>query len=224
MQQPPYQRIAADLRRRIRSGAWSPGAPLPSWRQLQAHYGVGQGAVRLAMDVLRAEGLVEGSQRARLWVAYPPAVRTLTDPDAEWPWGQRGEGETGACRADDELAVRLGEPFGARLHWERYELLDPGGRPAMVITTWWRGVARRHVNVQCEVRPHILTAEEGRLLGLARGTAALLLERTRLSAAGGPVQAADLVLPADRWRVGWSPTLRSARTHDDQPSDAVGRD
>ena len=204
MDLPPHKRIARDLRRRIRSGAWAPGAPLPSFRELTATYGVGLGAVRLAMDALRAEHLIEGAQRARLWVAYPPAVRTLTDPDAEWPHG-RGDGAVGTCRADDELADRLGVAFGTRLRWEQYELLDPGGRPAMVITTWQRpGDVRDHTNVRCEVRPHRLTATEAPLLGLARGAAAWLLERTRVAEDGSAVQVADLVLPADRWRIGWA--------------------
>ncbi|MEU1628855.1 winged helix-turn-helix domain-containing protein [Streptomyces sp. NPDC020096] len=90
MDRPPHQRIADDLRRRVRSREWTVGQLLPSFRDLQAHYGVGLGAIRLAMEQLRSEGLIEGVQRARLWAAYPPAVRTLTSPDAEWPHGQRG--------------------------------------------------------------------------------------------------------------------------------------
>ncbi|MGW7001459.1 GntR family transcriptional regulator [Streptomyces sp. NPDC054933] len=199
----PYQRIAADLRRRIRSGTWAPGQLLPSWRDLQARYAVGQGAIRLAVRQLRSEGLVEGSQRARLWVAYPPAVRTLVNPDADWPYG-RGDGESGTCRASEDLRRRLQTPLRAKLYWERRELLDPGGRPAMVVTTWQRGPRwHTHVSVRCEVRPHALTADEAVLLGLARDTMAFLVERTRYDIDGRPVQAADLVLPADRWRVGW---------------------
>lgn len=201
---PPHQRIAADVRRRILSGALQPGVELPSWRDMAARYGVGLGAIRLAVRQLRAEGLVEGSQRARLWVAYPPAVRTLTDPDADWPWG-RGDGETGARRADEALAARLQVAFGTRLHWERRELLDPGGRPAMLITAWWQhGPAIDRAGFRCEVRPYSLTAKEAALLGLAGGMQAFLLERTRYGVDGQPVQVADLILPADRWRIGWS--------------------
>lgn len=203
MDRPPHQRIAAILRRKIRSGAWAPGHLLPSWRDMQAQYGVGQGAIRLAISQLRSEGLVEGSQRARLWVAYPPPVRTLVSPDAPWPHG-RGDGESGTCRATEDLAGRLQVPYGSRLHWERRELLDPGGRPAMLITTWQRGSRGcAHVSVRCEMRPHALTAAEGLLLGVPRRSPAFLIERTRYDVEGCPVQVADLVLPSDRWRVGW---------------------
>lgn len=206
MDAPPHQRIAADLRRRIRSGVLQPGAELQSWRDLAAHYGVGQGAIRLAIERLRAEGLVEGTQRARLWVAYPPAVRTLVDPDADWPHG-RGDGEAGTSRADDDLAARLHVLPGARLQWSRHELLDPGGRPAMLITTWWRGrTGREYATFRCEVRPHSLTADEAALLGLGRGMPAFFVERTRIDADLRPVQTADLILPADRWRIGWVST------------------
>lgn len=203
MDRPPHQRIAAILRRHIRSGRWAPGDLLPSWRDLQAQYGVGQGAIRLAIEQLRAEGLVEGAPRARLWVAYPPAVRTLVEPDADWPYGT-GDLELGACRATEDLAGRLQVPHGTRLHRERRELLDPGGTPAMLITTWQRGTRRLdYAVVRCEMRPHALTSAEGLLLGLPRRTRAFVVERTRLDAEGCPLQIADLVLPCDRWRVSW---------------------
>jgi DNA-binding GntR family transcriptional regulator len=74
----------------------------------------------------------------------------------------------------------------------------------MLITTWRRaGAVRKHAGFRCEVRPHGLTAEEATLLGLARGMQAFLVERTRVDAGLRPVQTADLILPADRWRIGW---------------------
>lgn len=205
MDQPAYQRIAADIRRRIHSGEWQPGRLLPSWRWLADQYGVSQGAVRVAIRQLRDEWLVEGTQRAQLWVAYPPAVRTLTDADAEWPYA-RGDGESGSCNAGENLAGRLDVPYGTILHWERRELLDPGARPAILITTWQQPVANihEHETARCEIRPHVLTGVEAALFGLAVGMPALLVERTRYGADGKPVQIADLVLPADRWRIGWA--------------------
>lgn len=203
MDRPAYQRIAADIRRRIHSGEWQPGRLLPSWRWLADQYGVGFSTVRRAIGQLRDEWLVEGVQRAQLWVAYPPAVRTLTDADAEWPYG-RGDGESGSCDAGEGLAGRLGVPYGTLLHWARRELLDPGGRPAMLITAWQQPGVGAHSSARCEVRPHVLTSVEASLFGLAVGMPALLVERTRYGVDGQPVQVADLVLPADRWRIGWA--------------------
>ncbi|GAA2509777.1 UTRA domain-containing protein [Streptomyces thermolineatus] len=199
----PYRRLAADLRARITAGEWQPGDRLPSHRELREEYDVGRGVVEHAMALLRQRGVVEGIRRARLTVAYPPAVRTLTDPDAEWPYG-RGDAAAGSCRASEDLAARLQVLPRARLYWRRQELLDPGGQPAMLLTTWQRSVSSRpHANFRCEVRPHVLTADEAELLGLVAGGPAFVVERTRYSAAGRPVQTADLVLPADRWRLGW---------------------
>lgn len=196
----PYERVAAALRRSITSGAWPPGYRLPSWRQLAVQHDVGQGAIRLAIQQLRAEGLVEGVQRARLTVAYSPAVRTLTDPDADWPYG-RGDAEHSTVRAGDDLALRLKVQPRAVLQRERVELLDPDGRPAMLVTAWRKGALRPHADRRCTLRAHVLERAEAALLGLAPGIPALLIARTRLDAAGRPVQTADLVLPADRWRV-----------------------
>jgi GntR family transcriptional regulator len=56
---PPWQRIAADLRGRIESGEFPPGAPLPSLTALSADYGVSTSTARKAVASLRAAGLVE---------------------------------------------------------------------------------------------------------------------------------------------------------------------
>lgn len=197
----PHKRLAAVLRQRIADGTYPPGSAFPSHRSIAAESGLGVGAAYQAVAILRAEGLLAGQPRKRLFVAYAPAVRTLTDPDADWPHGQ-GDAETGTCRASGELAVRLHLADRARLHWRRVELLDPDGRPAMLQTTWRRGVVQpTHVSFRCEVRAHQLTFAESSLLGLAVGSPAYLLERTRYGANGMPVETADLALPADRWRI-----------------------
>jgi GntR family transcriptional regulator len=57
-QAPKYQRLAADLRRRITAGEWEGGAPLPVETELETQYGVARNTVRLAVDVLVNEGLL----------------------------------------------------------------------------------------------------------------------------------------------------------------------
>ena len=54
---PPYQQIAADLRRRIESGELAPGDMVPSITSLTQEYGVSKGTAVKALDVLRREGL-----------------------------------------------------------------------------------------------------------------------------------------------------------------------
>ncbi|MFF4649704.1 GntR family transcriptional regulator [Streptomyces sp. NPDC001380] len=57
-QAPKYQRLAADLRRRIAAGEWQGGAALPVEAELETQYGVARNTVRLAVDVLVNEGLL----------------------------------------------------------------------------------------------------------------------------------------------------------------------
>jgi GntR family transcriptional regulator len=198
---PPYQRVAAEIHRRIVSGEWPPGHQLPSRAKLAAELGTTEAAVRLGMALLRRRGELEGTQRTRLWVAHPPAVRTLLDPDRDWPY-RIGDGALGSCRADADLAARLQVPVGSRLRWRRDECLDPDSRPSHLITTWWRGTrAVRWARCDAEAQLHQLTAVEAEHLGLPEGVPAWLIQRTRIAASGEPAETADMVLPADRWRI-----------------------
>lgn len=196
----PYRRLAALLRRRITDGTYPPGVAFPSVRVIAAEHEIGVGAAYRAVELLRQEGLLEGEPRRRLTVAHPVAVRTLTDPDAEWPHG-RGDVERASVRATDALAERLGVAPRVSLRRERAELLDPDGRPAMLVTTWRRGRSRQHVAFRCTAQVRLMTRAEADLLGLSIGTPVLLLERTRLDERGAVVEVADLVLPTDRWVV-----------------------
>ncbi|WP_327023160.1 winged helix-turn-helix domain-containing protein [Micromonospora sp. NBC_01739] len=62
------QRIAQDIRDKIASGVYGPGAKLPSMREMSAHYGVSAEPVRSALLILQAEGLVEGHQGKGVYV------------------------------------------------------------------------------------------------------------------------------------------------------------
>ena len=71
----PYLEIAADIRGQIRSGRLAPGAKLSSLRSLAADYSVAQGTVGAAMEVLRAEGLIDTVQsKGSVVVAVPGEV------------------------------------------------------------------------------------------------------------------------------------------------------
>lgn len=195
-----HRRIAADLTRRIAEGHWNPGDQLPSRVALAAEYGVHEQTIRLTVVLLRRQGVLEGEKRQRLYVAYPPAVRTLTDPDAPWPHGSETIGHA-RCRATPELAVRLDVEAGVSLQRETQECWDPGGRSAMLITTWWRGRRRDHTSCVAELGTVLLSEEQAHALGLLVDTVAFRLVRTRLDAAGVPLETADLILPVDRWLV-----------------------
>lgn len=70
----PRRNIAADLRKAIHSGEYRPGHQLPSGNTLAERYGVSRQTVHKAIDLLRAEGLVEGRSGAGWFVRERPAV------------------------------------------------------------------------------------------------------------------------------------------------------
>ncbi len=67
----PYQRVTADLRRRIRAGEFLPGSKLPSRRELCDHYEVSDIVIGTVMRTLRAEGLTQALPGVGTYVADP---------------------------------------------------------------------------------------------------------------------------------------------------------
>lgn len=59
---PKYQRIADDLRRKIRDGQYPPDTRIPAETELLTQYRVSLPTIRQALTVLRAEGLIESRQ------------------------------------------------------------------------------------------------------------------------------------------------------------------
>lgn len=66
-----FERIEADLRRRIAAGEWPPGARLPTVDQLCEHYGVSAQPVRRALERLEIAGLVQRRQGGAAIVSGP---------------------------------------------------------------------------------------------------------------------------------------------------------
>lgn len=202
-----YRRIAADIRRRIQGGEWQTGERLPSRTDMAQRYGVHPQTIRLAYALLRRTGVLDGEERKHVTVAHPPAMRTLTDADAEWPYGSETT-DTRPRPATAELAERLGVRVGAVLHHERVECLDPGGRSAMIVSSWWRGRRKPHAVAVVELGTAPLAASEAHALGLLVDMPAYWLVRTRLDAAGAALETADLILPMDRWLIRLRPEPR----------------
>lgn len=200
-----FRRIAADIHHRIQAGEWAVGEDLPSRREMAAAYGVNPQTVRLAYVLLRQQGILEGEERRAVYVAHPPAMRTLTDADADWPFGSETT-DTRQRPASAELAVRLAVRPGVMLRHETVECLDPGGRSAMLVSSWWRGQRRRHASYTAELGCVELPAEHAHPLGLLMDTLAFRVVRTRFDQAGRPLETADLILPMDRWLIRLAPT------------------
>ncbi|MFD9081661.1 GntR family transcriptional regulator [Streptomyces erythrochromogenes] len=73
-----YEEIARDLRERISSGEYLPGATLPLMRDVAEEYGVSDITVRKAYGLLRREGLIESRRRAGTVVREHPDRLRLT--------------------------------------------------------------------------------------------------------------------------------------------------
>jgi DNA-binding GntR family transcriptional regulator len=66
---PAYQRIEADLRRRIAAGEWQPGTRLPTQDQLCDEYRVSSQPIKTALMRLEVAGLVVRRQGGAAIVA-----------------------------------------------------------------------------------------------------------------------------------------------------------
>jgi len=135
-----YERIASDLRRKIRSGELPPGRQMPSQTALAEHYRVSVPTVQQALGILQAEGMIDAVQGLGTFVRKPrPQVRRTTDryrwekARAHLPAEQRqregaAEHDTGLAfedfeffaeyhpePADDELAGLFAVEPGTRL-------------------------------------------------------------------------------------------------------------
>ncbi|MEV4079097.1 GntR family transcriptional regulator [Nonomuraea fuscirosea] len=95
---PGYLQIADDLRSQIRGGSLAPGTPLPSTAQLAERYDASLSVVKMAVGILRNEGLVIGQQGKGVFVSNPGEASAAGDV----------AGEVAELRsAVQELSVRL---------------------------------------------------------------------------------------------------------------------
>lgn len=72
---PLYQQLAAQLREQIRSGVLAPGDQMPTESQLERTFGTSRNTVRLALNVLRSEGLLRSQQGRGTFVRPDPPAR-----------------------------------------------------------------------------------------------------------------------------------------------------
>ncbi|SBT38177.1 GntR family transcriptional regulator [Micromonospora auratinigra] len=89
--EPPYRRIAAEIRRRIDLGELRPGDPVPSARQLTREHGVAIATATKVLALLRDEGRVLTRPGAGTVVAPGPAATVR-------PRGGPGGGEPALSR------------------------------------------------------------------------------------------------------------------------------
>lgn len=80
---PPYQRIVADITRRITDGELAPGDRVPSARQVAKEWEVALATATKALTALRQEGLVEARPRVGTVVASRSRPRPAAAPEGE---------------------------------------------------------------------------------------------------------------------------------------------
>ncbi|MGW2117636.1 GntR family transcriptional regulator [Streptomyces zhihengii] len=149
-EQPPYLRIADELRQRIAEREWEPGDRLPSRAQIGQEYGVGDNVVRRAQELLISQGVLEGRAGSGTYVAeLRQRVRMVRSSAREQPngspfradmkaVGRQGtwEGRTDAkVPAPADIAARLGIDEGDLCVRTAYEFLADG-RPVQLSTSW----------------------------------------------------------------------------------------
>ncbi|MFE0187315.1 GntR family transcriptional regulator [Streptomyces sp. NPDC058989] len=149
-EQPPYLRIADELRRRIAEHEWTPGDRLPSRAQIAQECGVGENVVRRAQELLISQGVLEGRAGSGTYVAAPrQRVRVVRSSAREQPdgspfradmkaVGKQGDWESrteAKVPAPAEIASRLGIDEGELCVRTVYEFLA-NGKPVQLSTSW----------------------------------------------------------------------------------------
>ncbi|MCZ1010210.1 GntR family transcriptional regulator [Streptomyces lydicus] len=149
-EQPPYLRIADELRRRIAEHEWAPGDRLPSRAQIAQESGVGENVIRRAQELLISQGVLEGHAGSGTYVAAPrQRVRMVRSSAREQPngspfradmkaLGKQGDWESrteAKVPAPAEIASRLGVDEGDLCVRTVYEFLADG-KPVQLSTSW----------------------------------------------------------------------------------------
>ncbi|MFD8325150.1 GntR family transcriptional regulator [Streptomyces lydicus] len=149
-EQPPYLRIADELRRRIAEHEWTPGDRLPSRAQLAQESGVGENVIRRAQELLISQGVLEGHAGSGTYVAAPrQRVRMVRSSARERPdsspfradmkaLGKLGDWESrteAKVPAPAEIASRLGIDEGNLCVRTVYEFLADG-KPVQLSSSW----------------------------------------------------------------------------------------
>lgn len=145
--------IAADLRRRIDEGEWSPGDRMPTYEDLATRYSTGSATIQAALAVLRREGLISVTRRRGIIVRGRQPRRQVErgalvrrDPRrgyimpaaarADEPWQTHGRPRVSVepipARPAELLGVAQGTPVV-----RRRRVTSPAGEPPFQIADTW---------------------------------------------------------------------------------------
>jgi GntR family transcriptional regulator len=215
-----YREIADDLTARLRAGELAGGRLLPSEASLCLRYGASRVTVRRALEVLRAEGLVDSRQGFGWFVAGDPVRQTLghlatieSQLAASGVVAERRVLDFAFVTAAPMVAAVLGP--GTVLEVRRLNLAD--GEPFARVTVWCPerlGTDLSRTDVErspfYELLPVVLggatqtigaaaaDAADAEVLGIPVGSPVLRCRRVTTSDRGEVVLLSEHVFPAHR--------------------------
>lgn len=217
-----YQSIADDLRQRLASAEFAIARVLPSESELSESYGASRVTIRRALEVLRAEGLVESRQGFGWLVAGEPLRQDLSRLDTLEAQlsaaGIRSERQIlsfGFVRAPDQVRSVLGSRDVLAVR--RLNLAD--GEPFAIVTVWCPeslGASLSRDDVQRSsfleqlpvelggatqtIGAELAEPESAALLQVPPGSPVLVAERVTRSKQGRPVLMSEHIFSAHRTR------------------------
>ncbi|WP_430787097.1 GntR family transcriptional regulator [Actinoplanes sp. G11-F43] len=137
-----YEEIAESLRSRIAAGEFAPGDTLPSGRDLAEQWAVARATVVKAMDVLRADGVVEARQGTGFIVAEaaigrPTGGRRAGTTRVTGGMPFRRVGEPDWLVPPDHIGSVLKLAAGAEALRRVRVMLLPDGSPHSYVQAWF---------------------------------------------------------------------------------------
>lgn len=224
---PLYHQLRELLTQQIESGQWGPGHQLPTEMALSAEFGVSRATVRLAMQILQNQGLIDRFPARGTFVARPKISHNLLDMYVS----AKDFSSAGSLPHTTVHSVRRTAPppnVVARLAltagqdvWELQRIVLADNEPNMLITSWlpfedFPGLDKADFNRQSmraflrdchgieggrqhkEIEATVLDDTEAELLKAAPGTPAFLFTHLTSTNEGRPYEYRKMVVRGDR--------------------------
>lgn len=225
---PRYLQLKEIIREKVRSGAWPPGEPIPSERELSEQYGISRMTVRQSVSELVNEGLLFREQGRGTFVDRPKISQQLLrltgfTEDIEARQQRPGARvlETAMWPCDEATAARLRVKPGQRVfRMRRLRLADaePLALETSVISflgcerlldedlerdSLYRLLETSYhqplLEAEQEVEAGLAGEPEATTLGIAPGAPVLLTRRLTFSERQRPIEYATSIYRGDKY-------------------------
>jgi len=223
---PKYAQIVNTIQRRIGDGTYPPGALLPSEAQLIREFAVSRPTVVRALEVLRSQGWIDREHGRGSFVRNRAVLADRTRPgkliiDEAGSAGHSTIVDVGRAPTPPAVATLLRTPPDTPALLRR-QLIERDGEPSELVSSWFPldvaegtdlakpgpvpGGVHQHLHavkrvrfdhVAERIRARLATAEESRLLNMAKRGAVLNLLLAVYDADDRPLEVVDAVLPGD---------------------------